>query len=103
MPIIVSSYQHCDGQQFQTLSCALYTIVFSNKARFSHISTVTKLHSYCGKKYAYASRASCFLHRNQYFLTVLRQNIQQKVLASREPAPYPVANVQIQYYIIIFM
>ena len=27
MSIILSSYQHCDEQQFQTLSCALYTIV----------------------------------------------------------------------------
>ena len=35
MPIIVPSYQHCDEQQFQTLLCALYTFVFSNKARFS--------------------------------------------------------------------
>ena len=25
--IIVSSYQHCDEQQFQTLTCALYTII----------------------------------------------------------------------------
>ena len=25
MSIIVSNYQHCDEQQFQTLSCALYT------------------------------------------------------------------------------
>ena len=25
--IILSSYQHCDEQQFQTLSCALYRIV----------------------------------------------------------------------------
>ena len=24
--IILSSYQHCDEQQFQTLSCAFYTI-----------------------------------------------------------------------------
>ena len=24
--ITLSSYQHCDGQQFQTLSCAFYTI-----------------------------------------------------------------------------
>ena len=62
MSIIVSSYQHCDEQQFQTLSCALYTFVFSNKARFSHTSsvTVTRLHSCSGKKYEYASRASCF-------------------------------------------
>ena len=44
MSIIVSSYQPCDEQQFQTLSCALYTIFFSNKARFSHTcSTVTRL------------------------------------------------------------
>ena len=27
MSIIVSSYQHCDEQQFHTLSCALYTIL----------------------------------------------------------------------------
>ena len=27
MSIILSSYQHCYEQQFQTLSCALYTIV----------------------------------------------------------------------------
>ena len=62
MSILVSSYQHCDEQQFQTLSCALYTIVFSNKARFSHTSTVTvtRLHSCPGKKYECASRASCF-------------------------------------------
>ena len=64
MSIIVSSYQHCDEQQFQTLSCALYTFFFSNKVKFSHTSTVIRLHSCSGKKYAYqvayASRASCF-------------------------------------------
>ena len=60
MSIIVSNYQHCDEQQFQTLSCALYTFFFGNKARFSHTSTVTRLHSCSGKKYAYAKRASCF-------------------------------------------
>ena len=32
MSIIVSSYQHCDEQQFQTISCAL-----------SHFFSVTKL------------------------------------------------------------
>ena len=31
MSIIVSSYQHCDKQQFRTLSCAFYTFFFSNK------------------------------------------------------------------------
>ena len=60
MSIIVSSYQHCDEQQFQALSCVLYTIFFSNKARFSHTSTVTRLHFALRKKYAYASRGFCF-------------------------------------------
>ena len=49
MSIIVSSYQHYDEQQFQILSCALYTIFFSNKVRFSHTSTVTRLH-FCYEK-----------------------------------------------------
>ena len=59
--IILSSYQHCDEQQFQTLSCAFYTIIPVLKLdRFSHTSTVIRLHSCSGKKYAYALRASCF-------------------------------------------
>ena len=33
---------------------------FSNNARFSYTSTVTRLHSCSGKNYAYASCASCF-------------------------------------------
>ena len=63
MSIIVSSYQHCDEQQFQTLSCALYTFVFSNKARFNHVSTVTvtRLHSCSGKKIG-VSLACIFFH-----------------------------------------
>ena len=60
MSIIVYSYQHCDEQQFQTRSCALHKFFFSNKARFSHTSGITKLHSCSGKKYAYTLRASCF-------------------------------------------
>ena len=50
MSIIVSSYHHCNEQQFYTISCALYTFFFSNKARFSHTSTVTRLHSCSGEK-----------------------------------------------------
>ena len=38
--------------------CTLH-ICFSNKARFSHISTVTYYILALGKKYDYASRASC--------------------------------------------
>ena len=49
MSIIVSNSQYCDEQQFQTLSCALYTFFLGNKARFSHTSTVTRLHS-CSRK-----------------------------------------------------
>ena len=52
---------NCDCN-FKHSHVQLYTLVFSNKARFSHTSTVavTRLHSCYGKKYAYASRASCF-------------------------------------------
>ena len=49
MSIIVSNYQHYDEQQFQKLSCALSPF-FGNKARFSHTSTVTRLHSCSGEK-----------------------------------------------------
>ena len=65
MFIIVSSYQHCDEQQFLTLARALYTIFFGNKARFSHTCTVTRLHSCSGKKIRV--RILFFLYRNQYF------------------------------------
>ena len=67
MSITMSSYQHCDEQQFQTHSCALYTIFYSNKARFIHTSTVTRLHSCPGKKYAYALRASCLYMETNIF------------------------------------
>ena len=62
MPIIVFRYQHCNEQQFQTLSCALYTFFFSNKAIFSHTMQALLLDYILalGKKYDYASRASCF-------------------------------------------
>ena len=44
MSIIVSSYQHCDVLTISnTLMCTLHN-VFSNKARFSQPSTVTRLH-----------------------------------------------------------
>ena len=60
MFIIVSSYQHCDEQQFQTLGRALYTIFFSNKARFSHTYALSLDYILAlGKKYAYAS---CFFY-----------------------------------------
>ena len=59
MSIISFGYQHCDEQQFQTLSCALYTIFPVLKLDLVIQSLVTRLHSYIEKKYAYALRASC--------------------------------------------
>ena len=79
MSIILSSYQHCDEQQFKH-SLVHFTQFFEYKARFIHTSTVTRLHSCSGKKYAYALRASCFYIEINIFLTFLRQNKQQKVL-----------------------
>ena len=54
--------------------CTLH-IFFSYKARFSHISTVTRLHSCSGKKIRLRLACIMFLYGNQYFLTFLIQNI----------------------------
>ena len=67
MSIILSSYQHCDEQQFQKLSSALYTFFFSNKTRFNRTSTVTRLHSCHGKKIRVLLAWILLLYRNQYF------------------------------------
>ena len=50
MSIIVSNCQHCDEQQFQTLSCTctLYDFL-SSKVRCIHTSTVTGSHSGSGQ------------------------------------------------------
>ena len=60
MFITVSSYQHCEEQQFQTLARALYTIFFSNKASLVIQALSLNYILALGKKYAYASRASFF-------------------------------------------
>ena len=61
MSIIASNCQHCDEQQFQTLSCVHYVHDFLRiKVRFIHTSTVTGSHSCFRKKYAYASHRSCY-------------------------------------------
>ena len=70
MSIIVFSYQHCDDRvDFKHSHVQLYTFVFSNKARFSHTSTVTvtRLHSCPGKKIRVRLACVLFLYRNQYF------------------------------------
>ena len=72
--IILSSYQHCKHSHMHV------TPFSSIKARFSHTSTVTRLHSCSGKKICVLLACILFLYRNQYFLTFLRQNRLQKVL-----------------------
>ena len=104
MSNILSSYQHCDMQQFQTLSSALYTLfpaikldLFIQALLLDYILALEKIHV----------RLACilFLYRNQYFLTFLRQNIQQKVLAYHSvllgACPQPCSNRAdtILYYI----
>ena len=49
MPMIVSSCQHCDKQQFQTLLCVHYTFIHESKVRFINTSTATKSQS-CSEK-----------------------------------------------------
>ena len=79
MSIIVFSYQHCDEQQFQTLSCAGCTI-FSVIKLDLVIRALLLDYIFALEKKPYASRAFCFYIEINIFLTILRQNIQQKVL-----------------------
>ena len=60
-PATKSSYQHCDEHATisNTLMCILKNYS-SIKSRFSHTSTVIRLHSCSDTKYAYALHASCF-------------------------------------------
>ena len=60
MSIIVCSYQHCDEQQFQTLSNALYTFFSVTKQDLVIQALLLDFILALGKKYAYASRASYF-------------------------------------------
>ena len=50
MPMVVSSWQHCNEQQFQTLSCIHYTIFLVVLSRFIHTSIVTIDHIIALKK-----------------------------------------------------
>ena len=107
MSIILPSYQRCDEQQFQRLSCALYK-TFSIIKLDLFIQALLLDYILALEKICVQLACILFLYKNQYFLTFLRQNIQQKVLAFhsvllRAYAPNPVAIVQIQYYIIIFI
>ena len=59
MTMIVSSCQHSDEKQFQTLSCVYYTI-FSVVKLNLYIRALLLDHILARKKYAYALRTSCF-------------------------------------------
>ena len=61
MSIIVSSYQHCDEQQFQTISLALYTFFSVKKLDLVRQALLLDYILALGKKYANASRASRFI------------------------------------------
>ena len=58
--IILSSYQYCDEQQFQTLLCELYTIFPALKLDLAIQALILDYILVLEKKYAYALRASCF-------------------------------------------
>ena len=72
MPIILSSYQHCDEQQFQTPSCALYTIFPVTKLDVVIQALLLDYILVLERKYAYSLRASCFyieINIFEYFKT----------------------------------
>ena len=64
--IILSSYQHCDEQQFQTPSCAFYTIIPVLKL---DLVIQALLLDYILALAKIRVRLVCilFLYRNQYF------------------------------------
>ena len=66
--------------------CILYNFS-SIKARFSHSSTVIRLHSCSGKKYADDLRASCFYKEINIFEHFLKQDIQQKIIVFIQCSP----------------
>ena len=59
MSIIVSSYQHCHEQQFQTFSYALYTFFSGIKLDLIIQALLLDCILALEKVYPYASRASC--------------------------------------------
>ena len=58
--IILSGYQHSNEQQFQTLSCALYTIFPVLKLNLVIQALLLDYILALENKYSYALRASCF-------------------------------------------
>ena len=64
--IILSSYQHCDEQQFQTPSCAFYTIIPVLKLD-SVIQALLLDYILALAKIRVRLVCILFLYRNQYF------------------------------------
>ena len=60
MSIVLSSYQHRDEQQVETLSCALYTIFTLIKLDLFVQALLLDYILALEKKYAYALGVSCF-------------------------------------------
>ena len=67
MSIIVSNCQHCDEQQFQTLSCVYYTIFSAVKLDLFIRALLLDRILALEKNYAYDSRTSCYV----VFVTLL--------------------------------
>ena len=67
MSIILSSYQHYDEQQFQTLSCALYTYFTVIKLDLFIQALLLDYILALEKKYTYAWRASCYYIETNIF------------------------------------
>ena len=110
MSIILSSYQHCDEQQFQTLSSALYTIVPALKLDLVLQALLLDYIIALGKD----TRTPC-VHlvfiKKSIFLNIFKTKYTTKITSvsyvfSWKHAPNPVASDQcrsIQYYIIVFI
>ena len=74
MSIIVSNCQHCNEQQFRTLSCVHYRLVKSNlfiRALLLDRILVTE------KNYAYASRTSCYKNNCPICITFHFNNLKE--------------------------
>ena len=67
MSIIMSSYQNCNEQQFQTLSCALYTNLSEIKLDLGIQALLLDYIIALEKQLRVCLACILFLYRNQYF------------------------------------
>ena len=104
MSILVSNCQHCDEQQFQTLSCVHYSTIhdfLSSKVRLIHTSTVTGSHSCSGKKLR--ARLAYILFRFKTVLqpVTLKFHIEQKLNYNDQPCMQCLIRDQTNGYMIL--